>query len=705
MTDNVKQLASYLKLPEQKTAEFWNHWRINHIRNLAQTGKSDGEIFIPPEYRTLRSLDRIRLRVGTTPSEKVPDTSIFFSGGLRLSAPVYLGDMSFGALSGIPNIAIARAAESMGVVAGTGEGGLLREIENLNNITVQWASARFGVTAERMRRGAAIVIKIGQGAKPGIGGHLPGSKVTPEISEARSIPVGIDAISPAPHHDIYSIEDLGRRISMLKILTGKPVFVKVAATNYIPYIASGIARMGGAGIIIDGFGAGTGAAPVVIRDNFGMPIEKAVQSAHRALVREGLRENFQIIAGGRVSTPEDMVKLICLGADLVTLGTAVLIAMGCLMVHKCHQGSCPVLLTNKLSDRRAPLSIGFATRNLENFISGWIDETKALLSNMGVENLAEIRGREDMLVYPDQQVEVVDSSSSVKMSTAVSDINLSEPVQATVNEERVLMLSGIVGKKPGIPPITSMGSSSDPSMGKYVRLTDHLIIDGAQVTRPSMDPYREVIDTTWIPVREARASIPSFIKVSRGDPMEEGLKDAASAMLIPVLTDGEIVLDNWRSRVVTLPSNSQVSEKVSQLIEEGVQFVEISETAEASDLPLEASVSILDSFLRQSGTRNRVQILASPNRMRGSEDVAKIMCLGANSVSINPLVSTVLGKGGNRVHIENLISGLRREIRLISGSAGIGLFSNSFTGNREILRSVSLNESMRETLDVKEAGN
>lgn len=106
--------------------------------------------------------------------------------------------------------------------------------------------------------GMGIVIKIGQGAKPGIGGHLPGSKVTPVISQVRRIPIGIDALSPAPHHDIYSIEDLKQRIDALKEATGKPVFVKVAATNYIPYIAAGIARMGADGIIIDGHGAGTG---------------------------------------------------------------------------------------------------------------------------------------------------------------------------------------------------------------------------------------------------------------------------------------------------------------------------------------------------------------------------------------------------------------------------------------------------------------
>ena len=120
--------------------------------------------------------------------------------------------MSFGALSGIPNIAIAKAADAAEIMAGTGEGGVLKEVRDCKRITVQWASARFGVDIASLSLGQGVVIKIGQGAKPGIGGHLPGIKVTQPISETRRVPIGRDAISPAPHHDIYSIEDLGQRI-------------------------------------------------------------------------------------------------------------------------------------------------------------------------------------------------------------------------------------------------------------------------------------------------------------------------------------------------------------------------------------------------------------------------------------------------------------------------------------------------------------
>jgi glutamate synthase domain-containing protein 2 len=340
-------VSKYLPLPRQVGEEFWDIERIEHIRRLATTGK-------PYEIRvdrrdSLRILDRIvikELPENLDPKEDVDASTYTEISGIPMSSPIYLGDMSYGALSGIPNAAIAMAADAMGILAGTGEGGLHPDVAKYKRIFVQWASARFGVDINVLMRGMGVVIKIGQGAKPGIGGHLPGSKVTELISLTRRIPVGSDAISPAPHHDIYSIEDLGQRIEALKEATGKPVYVKVAATNYVPYIVTGIARMGANGVIIDGHGAGTGATPIMVRDNLGIPIELAVASAHDMLVRNGLREDFYIIAGGRVSNALDAAKLIALGADAVNIGTAALIAMGCIMIHKCHIGNCPAALTN-----------------------------------------------------------------------------------------------------------------------------------------------------------------------------------------------------------------------------------------------------------------------------------------------------------------------------------------------------------------------
>jgi glutamate synthase domain-containing protein 2 len=394
-----------VRVPRQTEPEFWNVERIEHIRHLARFGKPLW-VWDRAKQTSNRILDRIRFRAeledpGPDPSPNPSaDTSTSMAyDRIEMTTPLYLGDMSFGALSGIPNIALARTADITGIVTGTGEGGLHPEVRKCRRITVQWASARFGVDIDVLNTGLGIVIKIGQGAKPGIGGHLPGVKVTKPISETRRIPVGLDAISPAPHHDIYSIEDLGQRIAALKEATGKPVFVKVGVTNYIAYIAAGVARMGADGIIMDGQGAGTGAAPAVVRDNIGLPIEIAVPVVDQALRREGLRDGFTVVAAGRVSSAEDTAKLIALGADVVSLGTAALIAMGCVMVHKCHLGFCPTLLTNKIEENPAKiLSLETATRWAVNMVYGWTEELKNILDAVGVSSVRELVGRRDLLL-------------------------------------------------------------------------------------------------------------------------------------------------------------------------------------------------------------------------------------------------------------------------------------------------------------------
>ena len=394
-----------MRVPRQTEPEFWNVERIEHIRHLARFGKPLW-VWDRAKKTSNRILDRIRFRAeledpGPDPSPNPSaDTSTSMAyDRIEMTTPLYLGDMSFGALSGIPNIALARTADITGIVTGTGEGGLHPEVRKCRRITVQWASARFGVDIDVLNTGLGIVIKIGQGAKPGIGGHLPGVKVTKPISETRRIPVGLDAISPAPHHDIYSIEDLGQRIAALKEATGKPVFVKVGVTNYIAYIAAGVARMGADGIIMDGQGAGTGAAPAVVRDNIGLPIEIAVPVVDQALRREGLRDGFTVVAAGRVSSAEDTAKLIALGADVVSLGTAALIAMGCVMVHKCHLGFCPTLLTNKIEENPAKiLSLETATRWAVNMVYGWTEELKNILDAVGVSSVRELVSRRDLLL-------------------------------------------------------------------------------------------------------------------------------------------------------------------------------------------------------------------------------------------------------------------------------------------------------------------
>ena len=251
---------------------------------------------------------------------------------LELSMPILFSAMSYGSISYNAHAALAKAATELGICYNTGEGGLHEDFYVFGpNTVVQVASGRFGVHMDYLTSGAAVEIKMGQGAKPGIGGHLPGAKIVGDISRTRMIPEGSDAISPAPHHDIYSIEDLRQLVSSIKEATNyqKPVIVKVAAVHNIAAIASGIARSGADIIAIDGFRGGTGAALTRIRDNVGIPVELALAAVDQRLRDEGIRNSVSLVAGGSIRSASDVVKAVALGADACYIATAALIAMGC----------------------------------------------------------------------------------------------------------------------------------------------------------------------------------------------------------------------------------------------------------------------------------------------------------------------------------------------------------------------------------------
>lgn len=265
------------------------------------------------------------------------------SSQLKLSTPIMFSAMSYGSISYNAHASLAMAAEKLGIFYNTGEGGLHEDFYKYGkNTIVQVASGRFGVYKDYLEAGSCIEIKIGQGAKPGIGGHLPGAKIVGDISKTRMIPVGSDAISPAPHHDIYSIEDLRQLVYSLKEATDykKPVAVKVAAVHNVSAVASGIARSGADIIVIDGFRGGTGAAPTRIRDNVGIPIELALASVDKRLRDEGIRGNVSIVVGGSIRNSADVIKAIALGADACYIATAALMAMGCHLCRSCHLGKC-----------------------------------------------------------------------------------------------------------------------------------------------------------------------------------------------------------------------------------------------------------------------------------------------------------------------------------------------------------------------------
>lgn len=319
---------------------------------------------------------------------------------LELSMPVMFSAMSYGSISYNAHESLARAATELGIYYNTGEGGLHEDFYKYGpNTVVQVASGRFGVHEGYLNAGAAIEIKMGQGAKPGIGGHLPGAKIVGDVSRTRMIPEGSDAISPAPHHDIYSIEDLRQLVYSLKEATEykKPIIVKVAAVHNIAAIASGIARSGADIIAIDGFRGGTGAAPTRIRDNVGIPIELALASVDKRLRDEGIRGNVSLVVGGSIRSASDVVKAVALGADACYIATAALLALGCHLCRTCQTGKCNWGIATQRPELVKRLNPDIGSERLINLMTAWRHEIMELMGGMGINSIEALRGNRLML--------------------------------------------------------------------------------------------------------------------------------------------------------------------------------------------------------------------------------------------------------------------------------------------------------------------
>lgn len=357
-----------------------------------------------PPIDPLREPMETRVFLGKKPGwiERGPDGRLMnnLRPQLELAVPILFSAMSYGSISYNAHAALARAARALGTLYNTGEGGLHEDFfEYGPNTVVQVASGRFGVHKDYLNAGAAIEIKMGQGAKPGIGGHLPGTKVGEDISKTRMIPLGSDAISPAPHHDIYSIEDLRQLVDSLKEATEykRPIIVKVAAVHNVAAIASGIARSGADIIAIDGYRGGTGAAPARIRDNVGIPIELALASVDQRLRDEGIRSEVSVIAGGSIRSSADVVKAIALGADAVYIATGALLALGCHLCRACHLGKCNWGIATQRPDLVRRLDPERGAERLVNLVNAWNHEIMEMMGGMGINSIEALRGNRLML--------------------------------------------------------------------------------------------------------------------------------------------------------------------------------------------------------------------------------------------------------------------------------------------------------------------
>lgn len=367
---------------------YWDHLVLNASQ---VTNPSIDPLREPMELTTYigRKPDRVDIdpKTGNLKTELAPQ--------VKIEVPVMFSAMSYGAVSINVHESLARAAQEAGTLWNTGEGGLHPKLYKYgDNTIVQVASGRFGVHADYLDVARIVEIKIGQGAKPGIGGHLPGEKVSAEVSMTRMIPQGTDALSPAPQHDIYSIEDLAQLVHALKEATNysKPISVKIAAVHNAAAIASGMVRAGADMIVLDGIRGSTGAAPKVIRDNVGIPIEMALASVDSRLRQEGIRNQASLVIAGGIRNSGDVAKAIALGADAVYIGTAALVALGCCLCQQCHTGKCAwgICTTDLALTKRINPDIG--ARRLSNLLRGWSLELKEILGGMGINALESLRG-------------------------------------------------------------------------------------------------------------------------------------------------------------------------------------------------------------------------------------------------------------------------------------------------------------------------
>jgi len=357
-----------------------------------------------PSIDPLREPMETRISLGAKPERIERDSKGRIINNLppqlHLSMPVMFSAMSYGSISYNAHESLARAAEELGILYNTGEGGLHEDFYKYGkNTIVQVASGRFGVHHDYLNSGAAVEIKMGQGAKPGIGGHLPGAKIVGDVSRTRMIPEGTDAISPAPHHDIYSIEDLRQLVFSLKEATDykKPIIVKIAAVHNVTAIASGIARSGADIIAIDGFRGGTGAAPTRIRDHVGIPIELALAGVDKRLRDEGIRDNVSIVVGGSIRSSADIIKAVALGADCVYVATAALVALGCHLCRSCHGGKCNWGIATQVPELVKRLNPDIGYKRLTNLLTAWQHEIKEMMGGMGINSIDGLKGNRLML--------------------------------------------------------------------------------------------------------------------------------------------------------------------------------------------------------------------------------------------------------------------------------------------------------------------
>ncbi|MCX5798368.1 MAG: glutamate synthase-related protein [Proteobacteria bacterium] len=323
---------------------------------------------------------------------------------ITIPIPLYLGGMSFGSVSIATMLSRARAATALNTFCCTGEGGYPDElIPYDNHIITQVATGLFGVREETIKRVRIVEFKYAQGAKPGLGGHLLGDKVTQRVAQMREAIAGSALFSPFPFHSVYSVEDHKKHVDWIKEINQKAlVSVKVSTPTDVDMVVVGSYYAGAHIVQLDGSYGGTGAAPDISKKNIAMPIEYALPKVHKFLLEEGIRDKITIIASGGIRTAYDMAKAIAMGADGVCLGTADLVALECIRCHHCESGrGCARGIATTDFELVKLMEPEWGTQRIINMYEAWRDQLVYILKRFDMKSVTELTGRFDTLVHLD----------------------------------------------------------------------------------------------------------------------------------------------------------------------------------------------------------------------------------------------------------------------------------------------------------------